>query len=187
MWLMFGSFKNIIIIILLNFVFLTNAETYAAETQKVKIGNLDNLYRVSDSVYRSEQPTARDFRELERAGIKSILNLRYLHKDSDVISKTSLKFYHVPMVALYMEQNRFIEALRIIKNSPKPILIHCQHGSDRTGAVIALYRIIFQKWSKEAAINELKYGGYGHHLIFFNIPNFIKNIDIKQIEFEINK
>ena len=49
------------------------------------------------------------------------------------------------------------------------ILIHCYHGSDRTGASIAMYRIIFENWSTEDALNEMKYGGYGFHPIWRNI------------------
>ena len=46
--------------------------------------------------------------------------------------------------------------MKILRDAPKPILVHCQHGSDRTGAVIALYRILFQNMSKVEAIKELK-------------------------------
>ena len=42
-----------------------------------------------------------------------------------------------------------------------PVLVHCKHGADRTGCIVALYRIVFQSWSKEAAIDEMHNGGYG--------------------------
>jgi protein tyrosine/serine phosphatase len=41
------------------------------------------------------------------------------------------------------------QSLEIIKNAPKPILIHCWHGSDRTGVVAASYRIIKQNGAKK--------------------------------------
>nr|WP_246217361.1 tyrosine-protein phosphatase [Paraburkholderia panacisoli] len=39
------------------------------------------------------------------------------------------------------------------------LLIHCQHGADRTGFVSALYRVLFQSWTKQQAEDELLYGG----------------------------
>ncbi len=164
-----------------------NLDAQVEGAKHIVIGQLRNLYQVSDSVYRSEQPTKSDFIALQKYGIKSVLNLRYLHKDTDLISNSQLKFYHVPMLAFYMEFNKFMLSMKLIKTSPKPILVHCQHGSDRTGAVIALYRIVFQNWTKQAAINELKNGGFGHHTIFFNIPNFIYNIDIDEFKELLNK
>lgn len=41
-----------------------------------------------------------------------------------------------------------------------------------------MYRILYQGWSKEQAIDELQNGGFGFHPIFMNIPNFIQNANI---------
>ncbi len=161
--------------------------TYSSPAEKIKIGNLQNLYKVSDSVYRSEQPTAQDFRELEKAGFKSVLNLRYSHSDEDAAQGTQLKLYSVPMMALTMEEGKFVQAMKILRDAPKPILVHCQHGSDRTGAVIALYRILFQNWEKADAVLELKYGVFGHHQILFNIPSFIEDLNINKFKKKINE
>ncbi len=67
-------------------------------------------------------------------------------------------------------------------NVPKQILIHCKHGADRTGLIVALYRIVFEGWDKISAIEELKNGGYGFHSIFINIPEYIEDIDIEQLK-----
>lgn len=165
----------------------TNLEAQNRNAKHISIGKLQNLYQVSDSVYRSEQPTYSDLVALEKAGFKSVLNLRFMHKDTDLISNSNLKYYHVPMLAFYMEFNKFVLAMKLIRTSPKPILVHCQHGSDRTGAVIALYRIVFQNWTKQEAIHELINGGFGYHKVFFNIPSFINDIDINELKNIINK
>ena len=60
-----------------------------------------------------------------------------------------------------------------------PFLVHCQHGADRTGLLIASYRIVIQGWSKEAALEELRSGGYGYHSIWRNIPVFIEKMDVE--------
>ena len=79
-----------------------------------------------------------------------------------------------------------IQALKIIKNSPKPILVHCWHGSDRTGVVIAMYRLVFENYSKDEAIRELRERKYGYHeAVYGNIVKYIENVDIEKMKEEI--
>ena len=59
---------------------------------------------------------------------------------------------------------------------------HCWHGSDRTGLVSAMYRIVFGGWSKKEAIDELINGGYGYHSMYKNISEFIEKVDIVAIK-----
>ena len=73
------------------------------------------------------------------------------------------------------------EALKIIGTADGPVLIHCWHGSDRTGLISAMYRILYQDWSKDAAIDELMKGGYGYHAMYKNIPEYIRKVDILNI------
>jgi protein tyrosine/serine phosphatase len=73
-------------------------------------------------------------------------------------------------------------ALRTIRDAKGPILIHCWHGADRTGLISAMYRIVFQGWSKEDAIEELVNGGYRYHSIYRNIREFVRDADIESIK-----
>ena len=38
----------------------------------------------------------------------------------------------------------------------RPVFVHCKHGADRTGTMVAFYRILFEGWSKDEAIREMK-------------------------------
>ena len=138
---------------------------------------VQNLYKVDDGVFRCAQPDASAFAELQQMGIHSVLNLRYLCRDDKNDASTGLTLYHIKMIAGNCELEKIVEALRIIHNRQGPIVIHCKHGSDRTGLVIALYRVLFQGWSKEAAVDELENGGYGFHTIYVNISSLIRNMD----------
>ena len=60
------------------------------------------------------------------------------------------------------------------RDNPVLVLVHCQHGADRTGTMCALYRILRQDWKVEDAITEMKDGGYGYHSIWFHLPRFIR-------------
>jgi tyrosine-protein phosphatase SIW14 len=129
---------------------------------------LENLHQVSPEVYRSGQPSARDLKQLvEQLGIKSVLCLRDFHNDDNEADGLSLALYRVEMEADDVEPEKVARAMRIIKDAPKPILIHCWHGSDRTGLVVAAYRMTFQNWSANDAVDELTNGGFGYHQKLF--------------------
>lgn len=149
--------------------------------------SLENLYRVSDELYRSEQPDKKEFVELSTLGIKSSLNLRTTETDDELIGKCAIKPFLVPMDAGGFTNKEIIAALKVIKTAPKPILVHCRHGSDRTGVVVAMYRIVFQGWTKEDALNELLNGGYGFHTNYKNIPEYIKTVSVEAIKKGVNE
>ncbi|MBC7739269.1 MAG: protein-tyrosine-phosphatase, partial [Candidatus Saccharibacteria bacterium] len=63
--------------------------------------------------------------------------------------------------------------------------VHCHHGADRTGLIVALYRLIAQGWSRDAAIAELIEGGYGFHPIWANIPRYVQSVDLADLKARI--
>ncbi|MDP1813866.1 MAG: tyrosine-protein phosphatase [Leadbetterella sp.] len=150
-------------------------KTISRYSEKIKSENFTNFYKVSDSLFRSEQPKNRSKEELQRLGIQSILNLRDDLSDSSLIETNEFYLYNVKMKANNIQRQEIDEVLQIIKIAPKPLLIHCKHGSDRTGVVVAIYRIREQNWTKQMAIFEMKKGGFGFHDKYLNIPKFIKS------------
>jgi tyrosine-protein phosphatase SIW14 len=144
---------------------------------KVTVSSFYNLYKINDSIYRSEQPANKAIAFIDSSGIKSILNLRQKKDNPGLLNMHSVKSYHIKMVTKNFTDAEIIQSLLIIKNAPKPLLVHCKHGADRTGVVIAMYRIIFQNWSKEKALEELKDGHYGFHTMYKNIPLYLKTVD----------
>ena len=147
---------------------------------------LDNFYRVDQKLYRSAQPTASGMADLEKMGINHVLNLRYFHSDTEEAKLTQVTLHSVPMLAYYLLYPDLVKALRIIDKSDSPVLVHCLHGSDRTGAVVAAYRMVFQHWSKEKAIEEMERGGFGfHYQLFQNIPDFLRNLDVDKLRKDV--
>jgi len=151
----------------------------------VKSTYVENFYKVDNGVFRSGQPSRQAFREMEQLGIKEVLNLRNYHNDNDEAEGTNLVLHRVAMSASSSEWDKLVKALQIINNRKGPIVIHCWHGSDRTGLIVALYRIVFQRWTKEDALNELENGGYGYHAIYGNIKTFIRNLAIEDFRNEV--
>ncbi len=147
----------------------------------VALPQTENFFQVTPGLFRAAQPTAAAFREYEHFGIKTVINLRAQHSDRDLVRGSSLKLIEVPIDTWDIGDREVITALRHIKNEPGPVLVHCQHGADRTGTIMAMYRIIFEGWTREEAIDELRNGGYGYHSLWTNIPKYIRNVDLNRI------
>lgn len=147
-----------------------------------------NLYRISDDLYRSQQPNRKGFSKLKEMGIRSVLNLRKYHTDYWKAYGQDFKLFTHKMAAGSVTEKDIEECLRIIKNAPKPILIHCWHGSDRTGTIVAAYRIVMQGWSPVDAIEELKEPCFGYHSKTYpNIPELLKNVNWEEMKKRLDK
>jgi len=149
--------------------------------QPVAAQELKNFYRLDDKLYRSAQPDDEGFAELKQLGIGTILNLRDYHSDDDEAQGLGLKLHRVEMDAGAITVDQLVAALRIIHAAKGPVLVHCWHGSDRTGAVSAAYRIVMQGWSRDEAVEELIDGGYGYHAIYGNIPTLLESLDVEAL------
>jgi protein tyrosine/serine phosphatase len=79
-----------------------------------------------------------------------------------------------------------VAALRVMVAAEEPLLVHCFHGSDRTGVVIAMYRMVVQNWPRERAIGELIDPRHGHHAdVFPNIRNYLETVDVSRIRRQV--
>jgi len=155
-------------------------ETWA---QPVKLEGVPNLYRVANELYRGDQPSPQGMQNLKELGLKTIINLRSFHSDRGEIGDTGLAYEHITMKAWHPEEKEAVRFLKIVTDPERtPVLVHCQHGSDRTGAMIAIYRIAVQGWSKTEAIREMTEGGFGFHYIWSNLPQWIENLDIERLK-----
>jgi protein tyrosine phosphatase (PTP) superfamily phosphohydrolase (DUF442 family) len=157
----------------------------AAWAQRVPSQYLKNWHTLGGDVYRSEQPGRKGFIEIRDRGIKTVLNLRSRHKDDAKAEGLGLILVRVPMTAGGFSEADLVAALKAIRNAAKPVLIHCRHGADRSGVVSAMYRVVFQGWSKKEAIAELRDGGFRFHRRYKNIPAFIREADVDKIKREL--
>lgn len=164
---------------------------YAADTessrprgwaQPIEMQGAPNLHKVSETLYRGAQPSAEGMKNLKRAGIKTVVNLRAFHSDRDEIGRTGLGYEHIFMKTWHPEREDVVRFLKIVTNPDKtPVLVHCQHGADRTGTMSAIYRVAVQGWTKEAAVREMTKGGFNFHVVWTNLPPWIADLDIESI------
>jgi len=158
-------------------------ERPAKWAQPVMMEGVPNLHRVSEGLYRSAQPTAEGMRILKNMGVKTIVNLRSFHSDRDEIGSTGLAYEPIDMKAWHPEEKEIVRFLQIVANPKRtPVLVHCQHGADRTGTMSAIYRIAIQGWSKEEAIKEMTEGGFGSHGAWANLTRWVNKLDVGKIK-----
>jgi protein tyrosine/serine phosphatase len=141
-----------------------------------------NLYRITPNLYRSEQPTALGFKNLEKLGIRTVINLRWFNNDDKETAGTQLRTERVKTVAWDIDDKHVIAVMRMLKDPANgPYLIHCQHGADRTGVMSAMYRVLEQGWTPDDALAELQGGGYGYHSMWKNILRYVRSANVEML------
>ena len=140
---------------------------------------ITNCARVNDCVYRGAQPNGEGIRSLARLGVRSIINLRMTNDvwfaEEGEARAMGITYTNVPMSGIGRPTDEQVaKVLSIIETSTAPVFVHCQHGADRTGIIIACYRIRHDKWPSKQALQEAKeYGlspleiGMKHYVVDF--------------------
>ena len=147
-----------------------SADTAAHSTNSSKkatlIDEAKNFYRVDELLFRSAQLDGSDAAKLHELGIKSIVNLRHFSRGGDRRAfGDQFWLANKPLQSWEIKPAQIADVLRTIRERQKEgaVLVHCYHGADRTGLVVAMYRVIYQGWSLDAARSEMIDGGYGFH------------------------
>ena len=130
-----------------------------------------NFHSVQDGVlYRSAQPSGRDLRRMtQEYQLRSVINLRGSHPgeswydiEKAVSDELGLKRVDIGMSAVRLpHRDDLIRLLDAFKELPRPILVHCRAGADRTGEAAAIFAMEYLKWSKRKAAGQL-HPFYGH-------------------------
>jgi protein tyrosine phosphatase (PTP) superfamily phosphohydrolase (DUF442 family) len=139
--------------------FLAIAGT-AAFGAATAVPGINNFYQVNQQVYRGAQPTSEGIRYIGKLGVKVVLDLR--GHDSRSVSEERLvraagmRYINVPMTGFTPPTQAEIAKILALLEDPAagPVFVHCRRGADRTGAVIAAYRIDHDKWDNARALQE---------------------------------
>ena len=140
------------------------------------IDEAKNFYRVDKLLFRSAQLDGGDAAKLHELGIKSIVNLRHFSRGGDRRAfGDQFWLANKPLQSWEIKPAQIVDVLRTIRERQKEgaVLVHCYHGADRTGLVVAMYRVIYQGWSLDAARSEMIDGGYGFHSMWQDIAGFL--------------
>ncbi len=115
-------------------------------------------------------------------GVKAVVNLRVSPPNKQFIESLGIRSYHIPINPLLFRTQHAKQFLQIIQDtSDGPVFVHCKYGSDRTGTMVALYRMVFEHWTREAALREMQNERFGFHPVFANLVEFVKTAPLYDI------
>jgi len=137
---------------------------------------IKNFFQVDQNVYRGAQPTEDGIKYLAKIGVKTVIDLRSADERSEseesMVTTAGMKYVNVPMTSLTApteaEISKILEILEgnHTKGDQGAVFVHCKRGADRTGVVIASYRIDHDGWDNVRALSEAKALG----MSFFQFP-----------------
>lgn len=149
--------------------------------EPIALPGLPNLHRVTPVLYRSAQPTPAGWASLEQLGVRTVLSLRAFHVD-EVPRASKLRPHRISFKSWHPEEEDVVRFLTFVRDpGNQPVLVHCQHGADRTGMMVATLRMALEGWSRKDAIREMVEGGYGFHSIWQNMIDYVERVDVERL------
>lgn len=137
------------------------------------------MEKVTDKIYRGKRPDIVILQECKQIGIKTVLTL-----DDDIIftirergwcREVGLYFFEYPLSSFHSPTyNELLFTGLLLKTLPTPLFVHCRHGCDRTGYVIATYRMLECGWSFKEAWRECVEYGHKWYLLPWWLPSLLR-------------
>jgi tyrosine-protein phosphatase SIW14 len=122
---------------------------------------LPNFGRVTENLYRGAQPTLDGFNELHAMDVGIIVNFRddraEMAAEKREVESLGMKYIGIPWSASHDPSNaQIVEFLDLVRANPNTkIFVHCRRGADRTGVMIASYRVAVEHKPVAEAVSEM--------------------------------
>jgi protein tyrosine/serine phosphatase len=125
---------------------------------------LENVGLVAPGLYRGSAPEGEGLDTLKRLGVRTVVNLRHYHGDSEEKEclRRGLAYERVVLESSDAPRDEDVRRFLALATDParRPLYFHCWRGKDRTGAFCAAYRLAVEGWSLPEAQNEMKEFGF---------------------------
>jgi tyrosine-protein phosphatase SIW14 len=142
-----------------------------------------NFHQVNDHLYRGAQPSTQGFESLAKLGVKTVIDLREpgsrSNNEKAVVEKAGMRYVNIPFSGYSAPtEQQMVQVLALFDNPESgPVFIHCRRGADRTGTVIACYRVLHDHWKNADALAEAKGNGMSwtersmqHYVLAYKVP-----------------
>lgn len=139
------------------------------------------LGRVTSQLYRGGQPDARGWSELKTLGVDLVVNFRHepeaIASERTLVEAQGMRYASIPWRGKEnpkpQQVQAFLELLRA--NAGRTVFVHCERGSERTGVMIAAYRIGTERWTPAQALEEMEAFGF-RGLRFGHLKRFVREL-----------
>ncbi|MFG6204452.1 phosphatase domain-containing protein [Pseudomonas retamae] len=141
-----------------------------------------NLFQMSPTLYRSALPDGGALPLLKSLKIITVINF-LPDDDRSWLVEPAIAQVQLPYRTNHVDDSDVLKTLRAIQAAEAngPVLMHCKHGSDRTGLMAAMYRVVVQGWSKEDALSEMTQGGFGDSTHFKDGIRYMMQADVDKL------
>jgi tyrosine-protein phosphatase SIW14 len=148
----------------LTFVAAFSALCLVADTKPLlfHLLGIPNFHQVNDGLYRGGQPSLAGFESLAKLGVKTVVDLRMPEGQSNweekIVMSLGMHYIHIPLHGGETPTRQDVDkAFTILADNEQwPVFVHCREGKDRTGMIIACYRISHDGWTNMRALAEAK-------------------------------
>lgn len=134
-----------------------------APARRITVIGLSNFAAVTPQLYRGGQPTLAGYEKLKQMGIDIVVDLRLSGKETEKgdVTKAGMKFVSIPWHCMLPQDRVFAKFLKLLQENPhKKVFVHCRYGDDRTGMMVAAYRMAVQGWTPSEARKEMQKFGF---------------------------
>jgi len=155
---------------------LGNAERAIGRKRNLK--GVPNFGEVTDKLFRGGQPTAEGFEGLAHEGVGVVVDLSGNQSERDKVKKVGMEYVSIPWHCFHLEDKQVAQFLRVLRDHPdQKVFVHCRLGEDRTGMMVAGYRMAEQSWTAAQARKEMAAFGFSsvHHLMCPGLATYEQN------------
>jgi protein tyrosine phosphatase (PTP) superfamily phosphohydrolase (DUF442 family) len=134
---------------------------------RVTVIGVSNFGVVAPNLYRGGQPKGTGYANLKKMGVDIVVDLRLSGKDTEKknVTKTGMEYVAIPWHCMFPKDKHVAKFLEVLEeNKGKRIFVHCRYGDDRTGMMIAAYRMAVEGWTPEEARKDMEKFGF-HKLV----------------------
>jgi len=134
-----------------------------APARRTTVVGVGNFGEVTPHLYRGGQPKGTGYQHLKQMGIDMVVDLRLSGEDAEKhdVTKAGMRYVSMPWHCLVPKDRVFAEFLKLLRDNPnKKVFVHCRYGDDRTGMMIAAYRMAIDGWTPEEARKEMNKFGF---------------------------
>lgn len=135
---------------------------------------LHNVGRVAPGIYRGAQPERDGYATLKQLGIRTVIDLRTTESEKAQVEAAGIQAIAVPIEMTRNGLREKVDRVVALMADPanQPVYVHCRHGQDRTGIVVAAYRMTVDGWGLKDAETEMQ--SFGFNDVWVNFKKFIR-------------